>query len=165
MFKKTEKEYTITDPTKINHDTSIEGEIFSKNDILLDGILNGKMITKKKIIIGKTGAFTGKLQCENLILEGSLEGEAKVSNSTFLMATSRFKGILSTQKFRVEEGASFEGDCKTVVIGESSEPQRNNEIIEVSISPEPEDTDQNYLDQKKNAEIEVDPVTDNDSDN
>ena len=55
MFKKTEKGYTITDPTKINHDTSIEGEIFSKNDIRLDGILNGKIITEKKIIIGKRG--------------------------------------------------------------------------------------------------------------
>lgn len=132
MFKKTEKGYTITDPTKINHDTSIEGEIFSKNDIRLDGILNGKMITEKKIIIGKRGAFTGKLQCENLILEGSLEGEAKVSNSTFLVVISRFKGTLSTQEFKVEEGAYFEGECKTVVIGESSEPQRDNEIIQAT---------------------------------
>ena len=132
MFKKTEKGYTITDPTKINHDTSIEGEIFSKNDIRLDGILNGKMIAEKKIIIGKRGAFTGKLQCENLILKGSLEGEAKVSNSTFLVAISRFKGTLSTQEFKVEEVAYFEGECKTVVIGESSEPQRDNEIIQAT---------------------------------
>ncbi len=101
--------------TKINQGTSMEGEIISKNDIRLDGILNGKINTEKKIFIGKKGAFNGKLKCENLILEGSLQGEASVSNSTSLLATSIFNGVLSTHKFSVEEGAFFEGDCKTTI--------------------------------------------------
>ena len=158
MFKKTETGHTVTDPTKINHDTSMEGEIFSKNDIRLDGILNGKMTTEKKIIIGKKGVFSGKLKCENLILEGSIDGEATVSNSASLMATSSFNGVLSTHKFRVEEGAFFEGDCKTMTENKPAEPDKVSEVTDEAKNPEPQQDFQNTSDQKKTIETEVDPV-------
>ena len=114
VFKKTETNHPLINPTKINQDTSMDGDIVSKNDIRLDGNLIGKMTTKKKIIIGKKGFFNGKLKCENLIVEGKIKGEAKVTNSTALLAYSNFNGLLSTQKFSVEEGASFEGNCITL---------------------------------------------------
>ena len=114
MFNKTKNNITVIASTKINKDTSIEGQIISKNDIRLDGFFTGKINTKKKIIIGTNGTLIGKLNCENLIVEGSIQGEAKVSDNTSLLASSSFKGILSTQKLCVEEGAFFDGDCKGV---------------------------------------------------
>ena len=114
MFKKTKIEIKLNDPTIINQNTIIEGEINSKNDIRLDGVLKGKMISEKKIIIGKNGDFKGKLKCENLIIEGIIEGKATVSNSTSLFTKSKFNGVLFTKKFQVKEGASFQGNCRTI---------------------------------------------------
>ena len=114
MFKKTESDQPLTDPTKINQDTSVEGEIVSKNNIRLDGSFTGKMTTQKKIVIGKTGFFSGKIICKNLVVEGVIKGEATVSNSTNLFENSSFNGILSTKKIGVEEGAIFDGNCITL---------------------------------------------------
>ena len=51
------------------------------------------------------------------MVEGVIKGEATVSNSTNLLETSNFNGILSTQKLGVEEGAIFDGNC--ITLGES----------------------------------------------
>ena len=120
MFNNTEKNNILNASTNINQDTSIEGEIISKNDIRLDGFFTGKIDTKKKIIIGREGTFIGKINCQNLIVDGSIQGEAKVSENTSLHATSSFKGILSTQKLCVKEGALFDGDCKTILKNKSN---------------------------------------------
>lgn len=111
------------DPTKINYNTEIKGELVSDNDIRLDGHLEGKLISKKKIVIGKKGFFSGELECENLIVEGNLQGEATVGNTTSILAYSSFSGTLKTLKFYVEEGASFEGVCNTT--SENKPPKLN----------------------------------------
>ena len=152
MFKKTETG-DLSDPSKINYDTSMEGEIISKNDIRLDGILKGKMTTEKKIIIGKKGVFDGKLKCENLILEGKVEGKALVSDRAYLMSTSSFRGVLSTHKFKVDEGAYFVGDCKTMTKNKNTEYDKVIEVIDETKNSEPND-----MNQKKTSETEVDPV-------
>ena len=65
----------------------------------------------KKDHYWQKGFFSGKLKCENLIVEGKYKGEA-TGQTVLPLAYSNFNGILSTQKFSVEEGASFEGNCK-----------------------------------------------------
>lgn len=159
MFKKTETNHPLINPTKINQDTSMEGDIVSKNDIRLDGNLIGKMTTKKKIIIGKKGFFNGKLKCENLIVEGKIKGEAKVTNSTALLAYSNFDGVLSTQKFSVEEGASFEGNCITLQENNPVKPSKFGEMGEKIENSEPQEEDQN-----KSIETEVKAVSENSPD-
>ena len=147
----------MTTSSKINQGTFMEGEITSKNDIRLDGILNGKINTDKKIIIGIHGTFSGKLKCENLIVEGSIKGEATVSNSTSLLARSSFSGILSTQKFNVEEGASFDGDCKTIIKNNPTDTVKALAVTEKIKSTEPTDKS----DQKYPIEAEVEALTEN----
>ncbi len=134
MFKKSEIDQPLTNPTKFNQDTSVEGEIVSKNDIRLDGNFTGKMTSQKKIIIGKKGFFSGKIITKNLVVEGVIKGEATVSNSTNLLETSNFNGILSTQKLGVEEGAVFDGNCITLEESKASDLNRGAKTKEESQS-------------------------------
>jgi cytoskeletal protein CcmA (bactofilin family) len=162
VFKKTEINQPLTNLTKINQDTSMEGEIVSKSDIRLDGNLTGKMITRKKIIIGKKGFFSGKIKCETLIVQGIVKGEATVTKSTALHDTSTFNGILSTQKFSVEEGAIFDGNCITLGESKSTDLKKLAEIKEEIQSSK---STTKPLDSIKSKEDEVeeedDDVTDN----
>jgi cytoskeletal protein CcmA (bactofilin family) len=140
----------------------MEGEIVSKSDIRLDGNLTGKMITRKKIIIGKKGFFSGKIKCETLIVQGIVKGEATVTKSTALHDTSTFNGILSTQKFNVEEGAIFDGNCITLGESKSTDLKKLAEIKEEIQSSK---STTKPLDSIKSKEDEVeeedDDVTDN----
>jgi cytoskeletal protein CcmA (bactofilin family) len=140
----------------------MEGEIVSKSDIRLDGNLTGKMITRKKIIIGKKGFFSGKIKCETLIVQGIVKGEATVTKSTALHDNSTFNGILSTQKFSVEEGAIFDGNCITLGESKSTDLKKLAEIKEEIQSSK---STTKPLDSIKSKEDEVeeedDDVTDN----
>lgn len=162
MFKKTEINQPLTNLTKINQDTSMEGEIVSKSDIRLDGNLTGKMITRKKIIIGKKGFFSGKIKCETLIVQGIVKGEATVTKSTALHDTSTFNGILSTQKFNVEEGAIFDGNCITLGESKSTDLKKLAEIKEEIQSSK---STTKPLDSIKSKEDEVEEEDENVTDN
>ena len=121
MFKKTEINQPLTNLTKINQDTSMEGEIVSKSDIRLDGNLTGKMIARKKIIIGKKGFFSGKIKCETLIVQGIVKGEATVTKSTALHDTSTL-----TEYFQPKNSVLKKGRYLTAI---ASHWEKVNQLI------------------------------------
>ena len=43
--------------------TKITGDVNSNGDIRVDGSLNGKLITKGKVVIGETGKVKGEISC------------------------------------------------------------------------------------------------------
>jgi cytoskeletal protein CcmA (bactofilin family) len=95
----------------INNGTTINGDIVSSSDIRLDGVLNGNLSSKGKVIIGKTGKVTGEVTCKNSDIEGSLEGKINVSELLSLKQTCNIKGDIITAKIAVEPGAKFTGTC------------------------------------------------------
>jgi len=113
MFNKESIRPDLNDPSRINHKSSVKGEVFSKNDFRLDGSFKGKLTCEKRVIIGKKGFFRGELNCENLIIKGGMEAEITVSQKTSINSTAKFKGNLLTHKLEVELGAVVEGNCAT----------------------------------------------------
>lgn len=113
MFNKESISPDLNDPSRINHKSSVEGEVFSKKDFRLDGNFKGKLTCEKSVIIGKKGLFRGELNCENLIVDGGMEAEITVSQKTSINSTAKFKGNLLTHKLEVEVGAVVEGNCAT----------------------------------------------------
>ncbi|MGB0885193.1 MAG: bactofilin family protein [Chitinophagales bacterium] len=92
--------------------TSIEGHIKSDGSIRIDGILNGSISTKAKLVIGKTGIITGDVHCENASIEGRVEGKLQVQNLLDLKSTALINGDIFTAKLVVSPGAVFNGTCK-----------------------------------------------------
>ena len=79
-----------------------------------------------------------------------------MTNSTSLLAYSNFNGLLSTQKFSVEEGASFEGNCITLKENNQEKQPSFDEMGEKIKNSEPQEEDQNKL-----IESEVKAVSEN----
>ena len=58
----------------ITRSTTISGVLNSENDITLDGNFNGVLYSKKTVYITKTGVVKGVIICNDLKVEGELEG-------------------------------------------------------------------------------------------
>ena len=43
--------------------TEIKGDVSSNGDIRIDGILQGNLKTKGKVVIGETGTVKGEIKC------------------------------------------------------------------------------------------------------
>ena len=91
--------------------TTIEGNITANGDIRIDGILNGTLVTKGKVIVGDTGKVNGEIKCKNFEIEGTLEGKVNVLELLSLRAKSKVIGEIYTSKLAIEPGAIFTGKC------------------------------------------------------
>ena len=92
----------------IESSTKIIGDVVSKADFRVDGVVEGNITTSGKVVIGKTGKIIGKLICSNADMSGSINGEVEVSETLSLLSDSYVKGNITTAKLSVEEGAQVE---------------------------------------------------------
>jgi cytoskeletal protein CcmA (bactofilin family) len=95
----------------ISQGTEITGDVKSSGDIRIDGVLNGNLITKGKVVIGPTGRIKGEVECKNSEVSGLVEGKITVSQLLNLKASSQINGTIVTSKLSIEPGAVFTGNC------------------------------------------------------
>jgi len=95
----------------ISQGTEITGDVKSTGDIRIDGVLNGNLVTKGKVVIGPTGRIKGEVECKNSEVSGLIEGKITVSQLLNLKASSKINGTIITGKLSIEPGAVFTGNC------------------------------------------------------
>lgn len=109
--------------------TEIRGDISSNGDIRIDGILQGNLKTKGKVVIGETGSVKGEIKCKNSDVEGSIEGKIHVTELLSLKATSNLTGDIVARKLAIEPGSKFTGNCKMVSDIEPQDAPKEKEKI------------------------------------
>ncbi len=95
----------------ISQGTEITGDIKSTGDVRIDGVLNGNMVTRGKVVIGPTGRVKGEVECKNSEVSGLIEGKITVTQLLILKASSKINGTIVTDKLSIEPGALFTGNC------------------------------------------------------
>jgi cytoskeletal protein CcmA (bactofilin family) len=95
----------------LSQGTEITGDIKSSGDIRIDGILNGNLATKGKVVIGSTGRVKGEVECKNSEVSGVIDGKISVTQLLNLKASSKINGTIVTGKLSIEPGALFTGNC------------------------------------------------------
>lgn len=91
--------------------TKIEGNITTDGDIRVDGVMEGTISAKGKIVVGDSGRLKGELHCKNFEVEGIVEGKIFVSELLSLRSKSKLTGDITTNKLAIEPGANFTGKC------------------------------------------------------
>ena len=91
--------------------TKIVGDLSSDGDFRIDGILEGTLETKGRVIIGLEGSVQGKVFCENADIEGKFLGELKVNKMLTIKASASIAGEVILGKLSVEPGAAFNASC------------------------------------------------------
>ena len=91
--------------------TVITGDIKSKSDIRIDGILKGSVNTEGKLVVGSSGVVEGDVFCSDADISGEIKAKITVSKLLSLKSTSKLNGDIITNKLSIEPGASFSGSC------------------------------------------------------
>ena len=95
----------------IGNGTVITGDIKSKSDIRIDGILKGSVKTEGKLVVGSTGVVEGDVDCVSADVSGEIKAKITVSQLLSLKSTSKLNGDITTNKLSIEPGATFSGSC------------------------------------------------------
>lgn len=91
--------------------TKVEGNVSAESDFRIDGILEGNLVCRAKVIIGGTGQVIGDIQCQNAIIEGQFKGNLHVKEMLQVKEAARVTGDVKTDKLTVHSGAVFNVTC------------------------------------------------------
>lgn len=113
--KKNEKEVqqeTFSAQNVIAKGTKIIGDYSSEGDLRIDGIIDGNIKTKGRVVVGKSGEIKGTLEGANAHIEGKFTGKIQLSGTLTLKESAHIEGEVYTQKLSTEPGATFNVTCK-----------------------------------------------------
>jgi cytoskeletal protein CcmA (bactofilin family) len=102
---------TDMDRNVIAKNSVFKGDISSEGDFRIDGVLEGTLQTKGRVIIGKEGKITGNVEATNADVEGKFSGELKVTNILTIKSSAHISGDVFVGKLSVEPGAIFNATC------------------------------------------------------
>ncbi|VXB33311.1 conserved hypothetical protein [Flavobacterium sp. 9AF] len=113
MFEKnkTPESNPLGKTNRIVQGTIIKGDIETKEDFRLDGILIGNYTSSGKLVIGPTGEVQGDIKCRNVDVEGKYTGKLEVDELLTVKSTAKIKGEVIVGRLSVESGAAFEATC------------------------------------------------------
>ncbi|HPW66824.1 MAG TPA: polymer-forming cytoskeletal protein [Salinivirgaceae bacterium] len=103
--------------------TTIKGDIRTDGEIRIDGIVEGNLQAKGKVVIGTSGRLTGEIDCRSADIQGKVEGKINVNELLSFKSTCVFKGDITTKQLAIEPGAIFNGTCQM-----SKETLQNTEV-------------------------------------
>lgn len=112
MFSRKEAVSTPGMHNVLSSGTVLTGNLVTDDDIRIDGVIEGNIVSQGKIIIGGNGSVKGDIECHNLDIVGKVTGNILCSEIVALRASAHVTGDIKTQTIEIEPGARFIGSCR-----------------------------------------------------
>lgn len=94
----------------IGPDLTITGNLISKGEVQVDGIVEGD-IHGSHVVIGERATIHGSIIADEVVIRGHVVGEVR-SKRVMLQSTSQVEGDIFHQSLSIEQGALFEGKSR-----------------------------------------------------
>jgi cytoskeletal protein CcmA (bactofilin family) len=108
------QEFLLQNINRISEGTEVIGSITTPGDIRIDGVFEGSITSKGKVVIGEKSKIKGDINCHDADIWGIFEGSLHSSEIITLKEVATVIGDIKTQKLVLEAGAVFNGSCAMV---------------------------------------------------
>jgi cytoskeletal protein CcmA (bactofilin family) len=93
----------------------IKGSIHSKQDIILNGFLEGVLdVENFRLTIGPTGRVVANTKAREVDVHGSIQGDVQSTDKISIRTGGSLVGDIKTAGVVIEEGAFFKGNVDIV---------------------------------------------------
>ena len=113
MFKKEHKEGTerIDDvETIIGPSVKIEGEFTSSGNLIVGGVISGKLSTTKHLKVDEGARIAADVKAGDAIIAGEIIGNLIVEGRLEILATAKIDGDIQTGSISIQQGAQLNGN-------------------------------------------------------
>lgn len=95
--------------TTLGEGVSFRGELSFERLLRIDGIFEGQLLSKGKVIVGPKGKVKADLDLREAIIEGEVEGNITVQERLELRGEARVTGDIHAKSLCVDEGVQING--------------------------------------------------------
>ena len=111
--------------TTIGNAVKIVGQIFTNEDLCVDGDIEGTIESQESTItIGPRGRVQATIQARDVVILGQVQGNVEASVKVDLRKDAQLVGDITSSRVSIEEGAFFNGKIDTVDAGKTAPKTR-----------------------------------------
>lgn len=147
MFKKklvSDIVVNVNEVSRIAQGAVLKGDLTARNDIRVDGEVDGILYSSGKIVVGESARLSGAMLCGNTDFWGRMNGDMYVRDVLSLKGSASVDGNIFVRKFQVEMGARINGSFK--MISEADFEKYNNTIVKTRPSVRKPETEKIFKD-------------------
>jgi len=90
----------------------IKGEIFSDDEILIEGRIQGKISVKSRLIIGREGIVEADIEAREVVIKGKVTGNVKGSQRVEIVPAGTLHGNIQSPRVVIADTGFFEGSIE-----------------------------------------------------
>jgi cytoskeletal protein CcmA (bactofilin family) len=90
----------------------IKGDIFSDDEILIEGKIQGKITVKNRVIVGRDGNVEADIDAREVIIKGKVTGNIKGSQRVEIVPAGTLHGNIHSPRVVIADSGVFEGSIE-----------------------------------------------------
>jgi cytoskeletal protein CcmA (bactofilin family) len=107
-------------PSTISAGLRIHGEFSGTADLYVDGEAHGSIrLAQSKVTVGPHGRVQADIEAREIVVEGTVQGNLKASESIRLGSGSRVQGSMMTPRVAIEDGARLRSKVEMTKPGDA----------------------------------------------
>jgi cytoskeletal protein CcmA (bactofilin family) len=95
--------------TVIGQGLSVEGDITSDEEVVVQGNLRGKLTTSDAVSVGPESVVHADIAGQSVSIAGQVTGDVSAEERVDIQAGGRLVGDVKAARFTIADGASFKG--------------------------------------------------------
>jgi len=115
-------------PAVIGPSMQIKGEIRSREELIVDGEVEGTLESQSSITVGPNGKVKANIKARDVAIFGSVRGNVEVTDKIAIRDKGSLIGDIKTAGISIDDGAYFKGSIDIV----RPEPVRQSKPAVVS---------------------------------
>jgi cytoskeletal protein CcmA (bactofilin family) len=101
-------------PAAIGSSMVIIGEIYSREELLVDGEVDGKLELQHRLTVGPNGKVRATIKAREVVVFGNVQGDVEVSDKITIKKDGSLVGDIRTAGIIIDDGAYFKGSIDIV---------------------------------------------------
>ena len=104
---------TGRDSAYVGISVRIRGEIQGKEDLFLDGEIEGDIrLPGQRLVVGPNARIHGQIQAREVLVQGKVQGNIRAQSRLEIQRTGWVEGELKISRIAIEDGAYFKGSVE-----------------------------------------------------
>ena len=92
----------------------IKGEIFTREDLVVDGEVEGVLVAQSSLTVGPNGTVRANIKAREVVIAGSVKGNVEVTEKIAIRDKGSLIGDIRTAGISIDDGAYFKGSIDIV---------------------------------------------------
>src|SRR5882724_353395 len=106
---------SIKGAASIGKSVTIKGQIFSREDLIVDGEIEGAIeLNEHRLTVGPNGRVRAGIKAREIVVLGSIDGNVEALDKIDIRKDAKLVGDIKTARIIIEDGAYFKGSIDIV---------------------------------------------------